>query len=51
MLAIDFEKGAVVNESRDTRIAIAPLPALMREIISLGGGIGFMHQRLREIGA
>jgi 3-isopropylmalate/(R)-2-methylmalate dehydratase small subunit len=46
-LAVDFEKGIVVNETHGTRLALDPLPPLMREIISVGGGIAFMKQRLK----
>jgi 3-isopropylmalate/(R)-2-methylmalate dehydratase small subunit len=48
-LSVDFENGQVLNETRGTRLSLPPLPPLMREIIALGGGIGFMHQRLRQI--
>lgn len=46
MLAVDFESGTVANETRGALLRLPPLPALMREIISAGGGIGFMKQRL-----
>jgi 3-isopropylmalate/(R)-2-methylmalate dehydratase small subunit len=49
MLAVDFERGIVSNQTQGTRIALEPLPPLMRQIIALGGGIGFMQQRLREL--
>jgi 3-isopropylmalate/(R)-2-methylmalate dehydratase small subunit len=49
VLCVDFENGVVINETGHRRMQIAPLPALMREIIALGGGIGFMHRRLEEL--
>ena len=46
MLSVDFERGIVRNETGGTQIALEPLPALMREIIAAGGGIGYMKKRL-----
>jgi len=50
VLAANFEKGIVENETRGTRVALEPLPALMREIIEAGGGIAFMKRRLAQAG-
>lgn len=49
ILAVDFEHGTVVNETRGSRLELPPLPPLMREIVEAGGGIAFMKRRLALI--
>lgn len=46
MLAVDFESGSVMNETRGSCLALPALPPLMREIIAAGGGLAFSKQRL-----
>jgi 3-isopropylmalate/(R)-2-methylmalate dehydratase small subunit len=46
MLAVDFERGRVVNETQGTRLDLPALPPLMRDIVAAGGGLAFARQRL-----
>lgn len=46
MLAVDFESGQVLNETRGTRLVLPALPPLMRDIIAAGGGLAFSKLRL-----
>lgn len=45
-IEVDFSAGRIRNLSRSTVIEADPLPPLMQEIITAGGGIGHMRQRL-----
>jgi 3-isopropylmalate/(R)-2-methylmalate dehydratase small subunit len=46
-LEVDFAGGRITNLTSGAKLNTAPLSAVMQQIVAAGGGIGFMHQRLK----
>jgi 3-isopropylmalate/(R)-2-methylmalate dehydratase small subunit len=46
LLQVDFATGLISNQTTGAVLQAEPMPAAMREIVSAGGGIGHMAQRL-----
>ncbi|MFH0913253.1 MAG: 3-isopropylmalate dehydratase [Candidatus Omnitrophota bacterium] len=44
LLAIDMDKGRVLNLTKDIEIKIKPLPKFMQEILSQGGIVGYFKK-------
>jgi 3-isopropylmalate/(R)-2-methylmalate dehydratase small subunit len=51
LLQVDFATGLISNQTTGAVLQAEPMPAAMREIVSAGGGIGHMTQRLGLGGA
>lgn len=49
-LALDFEAGIILDETRGTRWTAAPFPAFMRRIMGAGGLTEYVRSRLAEAG-
>ncbi len=47
-LRVDFETGQIENFTRGVTVEVEPLPAVLREIIELGGSIPALEKRLKE---
>ncbi len=47
-LRVDFETGQIENFTRGVTVEAEPLPAVLREIIELGGSIPALRKRLEE---
>ena len=48
LLRVNWRSGRVENLRTGKVFDAPPMPALMRDIVQAGGGIGYMVQRLRE---
>lgn len=49
-LALDFESGAILDETRGSRWTAAPFPPFMRRIMEAGGLTEYVRARLAEAG-
>ncbi|RPI41440.1 MAG: hypothetical protein EHM59_20160 [Betaproteobacteria bacterium] len=43
-LEVDFETGRFINRTRGSTAQFPPMPAALREIVALGGNIGWLRQ-------
>ena len=50
-IEVDFSSGRFINHSRDTELALAPLPGGLREIVALGGTSNWLRRWWAQQGA
>ena len=50
-LVVDMERFQITNITRSASIKAAPLPLIVREIISLGGLVNYLKKELANPGA
>jgi 3-isopropylmalate/(R)-2-methylmalate dehydratase small subunit len=44
-LRVDFATGSISNQTTGTQVQVEPLPPFLLEIITAGGGLGFLQQQ------
>lgn len=50
VLSIDFERGILINETQEKQYTLAPFPPFIQEIMSAGGLIAYVKERVAANG-
>lgn len=48
ILALDLEKGEILNQSKNKKIKFSPLPEMMQKILKAGGMVNYMRKKGRR---